>query len=58
MKKRVPKPVIHRLRGKNGSKTITIPAGICKSYGYKAGDRFEISVIDDDTLNIKKIFPP
>jgi len=55
MKKKHPKPIIHRLRGKSGSKTITIPSKICKKYGYRAGDKFEISVIDENNLNIKKI---
>jgi antitoxin component of MazEF toxin-antitoxin module len=55
MKNKIPKSIIHRLRGKNGSKTITIPANICKKYNYQAGDKFEISIINENTLQIKRI---
>ena len=55
MKKKHPKPVIHQLRGKSGSKTITIPAKICIKYDYQTGDKFEISVIDENNLNIRRV---
>ena len=55
MKKRTPKHAIHRLRGKSVSKTLTIPSKICDKYGYRYGDKFEISVIDENNLNIRRI---
>jgi bifunctional DNA-binding transcriptional regulator/antitoxin component of YhaV-PrlF toxin-antitoxin module len=58
MKKKIQKPIVHRLRLKNGSRAITIPAKICNKYGYKSGDLFEIRVIDEDTLNMKKLNQP
>ena len=55
MKKRTPRTAIHQLRGKSGSKTLTIPSKICDKYGYRYGDKFEISVIDENNLNIRRI---
>jgi hypothetical protein len=45
----------HRLRGNKGSKTITIPAEFCNRYDFKAGDWFEISIIEPNELRLKKI---
>ena len=55
MKDKTPKPVIHRLRNNSGSRIITIPADICNKFGYDVGDKFEIAVINEDELRIKKI---
>jgi len=55
MKQRKQRPVIHQLRNSKGSKTLTIPVEICRTYNFQAGDHFEISVIAEDELRIKKI---
>lgn len=55
MKKHKQRPVIHQLRNKHGSKTLTIQAEICKKHNFQAGDHFEITIITEDVLQLKKL---